>query len=164
MPAPNCLETVYSPTGRRGLGVNQPQSGLNYPLVQPSPDIRGLLADLWLVYAEQTAAAVRQPPFWLAWLYGFGCDPADNPRDLEPTHAADVLILGDADQVVCDSTLATSYRYTDVPDYRIHEWFLEAGYLRILQYSTWPADGEIAPHEWPLYLAPLNGEIDPRAV
>lgn len=68
--------------GRQGIGVTQPQSGTDYPLVLPSVDVRYLLADFWLSFDQPSdyydGAAFRLP-FRIYWMSGFGTVPPDFP-------------------------------------------------------------------------------------
>lgn len=70
--AVECLPYVEQPAGRQGIGVTQPQSGVDYPLQRPSEDVRFLLADFHISFDAPESPFTR--PFSLYWLYGFGCD------------------------------------------------------------------------------------------
>ena len=104
-----CPSFQLSGTGRRGIGVNQPQSGLDYPLVNPSEDARYLLADVYLAYddpgAYNSTITPSQHPLRIKWLYGVGCSASSAPAWAPaPTHAADIVIVDAQDNVVFDST------------------------------------------------------------
>lgn len=68
--------------GRQGIGVTQPQSGTDYPLVTPSADVRYLLADFWMSFDQPSDYYDGAPfrlPFRIYWLSGFGTVPPDFP-------------------------------------------------------------------------------------
>ena len=69
--------------GRQGIGVTQPESGTDYPLVSPTEDVRHLIADFWLAFDQPSdyrpGVAPLALPFRIEWLYGFGCIPPDFP-------------------------------------------------------------------------------------
>jgi|GEM_PF-7092325 len=69
--------------GRQGIGVTQPESGTDYPLVSPTEDVRYLLADLYMSFDQPSDYRPDvEPlalPFHIEWLYGFGCIPPDFP-------------------------------------------------------------------------------------
>lgn len=69
--------------GRQGIGVSQPQAGIDYPLVRPTEDVRYLIADLYLSFDQPSDYDARIAPFELPfrihWLGGFGCVPPDFP-------------------------------------------------------------------------------------
>src|SRR5688572_8566747 len=55
----SCEAFEYHPRGRKGIGVDQPQGGTNYPLVAPSDDIRYLLADLHVTHEADAVLPLR---------------------------------------------------------------------------------------------------------
>lgn len=70
------------PEGRQGIGVAQPQSGTDFPLLHPSTDVRYLLADFHIAFdqpSDYTDAAAFKPPFRIYWLSGFGDVAPDYP-------------------------------------------------------------------------------------
>lgn len=76
MTSSSCSTISYHPHGREGIGRAQPQSGTDYPLVQPSEDIRYLLADFYMSFdqlSDYSASPAFERPFRIKWLYGFGC-------------------------------------------------------------------------------------------
>lgn len=82
----SCGYFEYDAHGRQGIGVAQPRSGIDYPLVTPSDDITHLLADFYFCfdpphYYEDVPE--RVPPFHIHWLYGFGCETGDYPIPVE---------------------------------------------------------------------------------
>jgi hypothetical protein len=73
----SCDPHAFDPHGRQGIGVAQPQSGTDYPLVRPSEDIRHLIADFHLAYddpAEYNGGTPFTPPYHIHWIWGVGCD------------------------------------------------------------------------------------------
>jgi hypothetical protein len=175
----SCADFVTSPEGRRGIGVIQPQSGLDYPFVAPSEDVRYLLADFYLAYDDpglyRESVPVAQHPLRVKWLYGVGCSSASRPAWAPvPTHAADILIVDANDQTVFDSTKLVptggdnTYQQFQKRDwgtnYDIYEWIGNDAVCRIVVYKTWPAGNDPPPVNWPLHLAPENAVLDERAV
>jgi len=69
----------FATHGRQGIGIVQPQSGTNYPLVYPSEDVRYLLADFYMSFDQPSdydpTATPFLPPFRIHHLSGFGCGP-----------------------------------------------------------------------------------------
>jgi len=125
--------------GRQGIGVAQSQPGADFPLVQPSADIRYLLADVSVTF-DQPADQVFTPPFRIHWLSGFGTlapgfgIPTQNDNGTWnnvcvgsgsiddnyvavtpclpiPRHVHDIMIVDANDQIVFDST-STDITYT----------------------------------------------------
>ena len=174
----SCSDFSYSPNGRRGIGVNQPQGGMDYPLVEPSADIQYLLADFHIAYSDLQQSI--QHPLRIKWLYGVGCDPAAPPSGMPtPAHVADVLVVDAADVVVFDSTLATTFntwcwglkKTASCPSshaYQIYEWSDAKTTCQLIAHKTWPlqSDGSDAdtPRNYALSLAPESALLDERAV
>jgi hypothetical protein len=169
-----CPAFEYSPRGRQGIGVIQPQSGLDYPLVSPSADIRYLLADMYFAYDDpalyDTNLEPVKHPLRIAELHGVGCeDEASESSDSTP-HAADIVIVDDNDNVVFDSSdLGDNLgyqRFSTVAwgdDYTIYEWLSPTAVCRIVVHKTWPP-AEDAPINYATNLVPENAVIDERAV
>lgn len=108
------------------LGWNQPpHCGTNYPFVNPSTDVRYLLADLFLSFVDDSGGFVA--PFRVARMWGF--DGSSGPE-----HDRDVLIVDANDETVFDSRLASSFEsktwYSRV---RIHSWSYDSGVCRICE-------------------------------
>jgi hypothetical protein len=181
----SCDDFIISPRGRAGIGVNQPQSGLDYPLVAPSADIRYLIADFYLAYDDphfyRAAIPERVHPLRIKWLYGVGCEAASAPGWAPtPVHAADIIVVDAEENVVFDSTQLIAARgdpeYSSFrqrswgDDYEIYEWIGSEAVCRLVVYKTWPPssstaiDDEWARRNWPVHLAPENAVLDERAV
>lgn len=180
-------ELFYSPTGRRGIGVNQPQSGLDYPFVRPSADIQNLIADCRLEYSEQdvlqgvSRTQVIAHPLRIKWLYGLGALATAVPDGAPtPAHAADIIIV-DANDVVVFNTASVDVAFStwcwglrknsecpDSHDYQIYEWRGANAICHIVAYKTWPlssdAGDEDTPRAYPNHLLPQNAVLDERAV
>jgi hypothetical protein len=125
-----------------GIGVAQPQSGLDYPFVSPglnaNPtyllDVRELFADFYLSYDDRGyywAEPGNVNPLRVYWLYGFGNGPAfsigQNPVSGVPipaqTHAKDLIVVDSQNRVVFDSTQADDYdEFVWGEHYKIIEW------------------------------------------
>jgi hypothetical protein len=153
---------------------------LDYPLVDPSPDIQYLLADAYLAIESNDLTATA--PFRIKWLYGVGCAALSAPSWAPtPTHAADVLIVDANDVAVFNSTLSgvsfstwcwglkkTSGSCNSTYDYKIYEWQSGAAVCRFVVYQTWPtsADGldENSTRDFATNIAPAAAVLDERAV
>lgn len=187
----NCEDFTITPAGRAGIGVVQPQSGLDYPLVSPSEDIRYLIADFYLAYDDpgfyRTSSPLRQHPLRIKWLYGVGCEAAVQPVWAPtPVHAADILVVDANDVAVFDSTQLVSansdpnyFEFSQRSwgdDYEIYQWVGSDAVCRLVVYKTWPpsaiaeADAahfsadELVKKHWPVHLAPTDAVLDERAV
>jgi hypothetical protein len=171
MPCPDFVTSSY---GRRGIGVVQPQSGLDYPLVSPTTeaqdDIRYLLADLYFEYDDPHVYDNTTPtahPLRIAYLYGVGCN--DNvgayPDFPAPAHDADIVIVDAANNVIFDTTVGDIV-FNSAPwgnDYIIYEWKKSYAVCRLVAYVTWPS-GDTAAKNYDKYIKPANAIIDERAV
>lgn len=180
-----CGAYEYTPNGRKGIGLNQPQSGLDYPLVAPSADIQYLIADFYLAYEDLEQEFVG--PLRIKWLYGVGCDPATAPAWAPtPTHAADIVVIDADDAVVFNSTaLGSDATYRQFStwcwglrknsaecgptyDYKIYEWIGNAAVCRVVVYQTWPESSDDtdddAARQYAIHLAPISAVVDERAV
>lgn len=166
-----CPAFQYDPYGRSGLGLSQRQSGLNYPFVLPSEDIRYLLADFFLAFEDaadydstETPAA---GPYAIAWIYGLGCLEVTAP-DWAPTPTHDVdLVVKDANgRTVFDSTTADDFLAADWgPAWRIYEWFAEDVVCRIVVHAMWnPETTQPTPKDYDDHILPENGRLNDRAV
>jgi len=171
-----CPDFQTSKNGRAGNGVVQPQSGLDYPLVAPSPDIRYLIADLHLAYddAGEYAASIQvaEHPLRIKYLYGVGCvENAPSPGFPTPAHAADIVVVDANQRVILDTTTgAVSFNAQDwSADYRIYEWKTGRAVCRVVVYTTWPDDDNGQPDDdtrrnYDKFLTPANALLDERAV
>lgn len=171
-----CPDFQTSKHGRAGIGVVQPQSGLDYPLVAPSADIRYLIADLHLAYDDDgeynPAVLPAVHPLRIKYLYGAGCientPPADGPA---PANAVDIVIVDSNERVILDTTTQTvefnSQSWSN--DYRICEWKTNRAVCRMVLYTTWPDDDngktdDDTRRNYVKYMAPSNARLDERAV
>lgn len=165
----SCPDFIYTPLGRQGIGVVQPQSGLDYPLVSPSEDIRYLIADFYLAFDDlgeysknQSLAAL---PLRIKYLYGVGCGPSAVPAGGPvPANAADIVVVDD-NGVEILNTCTTGTAFTSREwgtDYVIYEWLTANCVCRLVAYKTWHT-GEPTPANYPQYFAPAAATIDARA-
>ncbi len=127
------------PQGRDPIGLNQsPSNGSDYPFVRPSADIRYLLGDLFVSFDSLDNSF--EMPLRVAWLYGFGTRAATAPSWAPtPTHALEMLIVDANDQVVADTSLATSFKVHDWNDrLQVLEWIVsETCVVRCVRYMAW---------------------------
>jgi hypothetical protein len=171
----SCDDINYSPRGRQGIGVIQPQSGLDYPFVSPSDDVRFLFADFFFSYDDPADYGLTGSPYALpfrvSWVYGIGCDIYESQDSLPANHAADLIIVDANDRVVFDSTEAQEFIARDWgADYKIYEWKAKntpsvpvGGVCRAVVYKTWPESFEISAQQYPEYFTPENAVLDGRA-
>lgn len=165
-----CPDFDYDVDGRRGIGVLQQQSGIDYPLVTPSQDIRYLLADFYFEYedpADYGGSGDYRQPLSIAWAYGLGC--VDNsPPDWAPSpaHSADLVLKDALGAIIFDSTDADHF---DVrawnAAYAIYEWRTARALCRIVVYTAWSTTQRgPTPRNYNLHLEPERAVIDVRCV
>jgi hypothetical protein len=175
-----------------GIGVVQPQSGLDYPFVSPGLnadptyllDVRELFADFYLSYDDrgyywQTEKAAH--PLRIYWLYGFGNGPAfSTGQDSLPsvrvpnnTHAKDLIVIDNDNKVIFDSTQADYYEEIVWGDhYKIIEWrrnvkptdlaTQQRSVCRAVQFLHLHTNTTIP--ERPISFCPRNAVLDERAI
>jgi len=172
----SCPDFVTSHAGRRGIGVIQPQSGLDYPLIAPSEDIQYLIADFYLSFddiEEYRGNGASKPPYYIAALYGVGCVDNTPPAGfLTPQHLADIVVKDSNGRIVFDSS--ASFFGTDFTkrewsaDYDIYTWKTQLGFCRLVVHTTWPIavdeTDDDARRQYNKYLVPQNAELDARTV
>jgi hypothetical protein len=173
----SCPDYVNSSAGRQGIGVIQPQSGLDYPLVGPSVfttrdyarNIRYLLADFYFEYddpAEYNGGTKTVHPLRIKYLYGVGC--IENTPILgfpTPAHAADIVLVDANDTVVLDTTAQpTEFSASNWGvDYKIYTWKQANTVCRLVAYTTW-VNGDNERQQFHKYLFPTDAVLDERAV
>lgn len=186
-----CPDFEYDPHGRQGIGVAQPQSGIDYPLVNPSADVRYLIADLQLQVDDpgMYGGTPFQPPFRLHWLYGVGCtgeeadcltslsseteislDSDDGDvvnADFCPTHAQDLTIVDRDGRVVFHSPDAEEFTSQAWGDREhVYQWRdARLGFCLLVVHTKWPAEqSDFEPRHYPKNFFPLDATLDERAV
>jgi len=165
-----CPDFVTSQHGRAGIGVIQPQSGLDYPLVAPSDDIDSLIADFYLAYDDPGDYTHAQPamrhPLRITYLAGVGCIENSPPTGFPAlVHGADITVVDSANKVVF-STFSGDVTFAVADwsrDYKIYTWKKTSSICRLVVYSTWAPDN-LARRNYPRYLTPVNAVLDERAV
>jgi hypothetical protein len=171
-----CPEFQLSKNGRAGIGVVQPQSGLDYPLIAPSSDIRYLIADLHLSYDDSGEydknVAPAQHPLKIKYLYGAGClDNTPSANFPAPEHTVDIVVVDATDRIILDTTTQTNsfnaQNWGD--DYTIYEWKAAHAVCRMVLYTTWPNNDneqtdDDTPRQYNKFLTPENATLDERAV
>lgn len=135
--------------GGRPTGVSY--SGSHFPLVDPSADVRGLLADFYVAHRDGGFAL----PFRLASVTGLTQPP------VAPTGRPSEVVVVDADgATVFDSTAAADYAIRLWGRFTIHEWVGERAVCRAVQHNSGPeADGT-----YPGSFAPERAVLDERCV
>lgn len=164
--------------GRVGIGVAQPQSGYDYPLISPSPDVRHLLADFYIAFDQPSDYGDAPPfdlPFRIKWLYGFGYLPqGPDPEDSlsadgqpVPAHNHDIIIVDKHDVVVFDST-QDSVTYTTrawTPWLRIVSWRHSTDQVvNVVYHTAWAPHDSVEPQHYPGYFFPENAVLDERTI
>lgn len=147
---------------RQPIGLDQPNNtGTNYPLVNPSDDIKYLLGDFFLSF-ENSNGAISYP-LRIAWMYGFGDNVVPAPIGWNaPTHSKDLVVVDAEDNIVFDSTTASKFTST-AWDGRllILEWTTADKVCRCTMHTAWSAqdiaDGQTKVYD--LYIEPINGEL-----
>lgn len=163
----SCPEPQYSAYGRRGIGVIQPQSGLDYPFVNPSDDIRYLVADFYLAYDDPGEYDPETPstvfPLRISHISGVACVADTDSR-------VDIVVKDATDQIVLDTASVTSANYeaanwsnSGARDYRIYSWKTATAVCRMLVYSSWsPADPD--EKTYADSFSPASAVLDARTV
>lgn len=144
--------------GWQSVGIQQgPGLGSDYPFRAPSDDVRYLLGDLWLTYDDFDNVFV--PPLRVAWLSGFGTGPVSNPAPYTPTHARDLVIIDSLNQVVFNSTAATSFLENAWGDHLTTlQWLTATAALRCTRHTGPPPWDPT--RVWAQYIVPQSGELD----
>lgn len=175
-----------NPNAGLGIGVVQPQSGLDYPFVSPGlgknslalDDVEGLFADFYFSYDDPgyyKTTPLIQHPLRIHWLYGFGDSEAYSyggehiPGVSAPaaTHMQDLLIVDANNVVVFDSTTADVFN-ADVwgAHYTVYEWIKTTkpgeAVCRAVVYNDLHTNE--TPPDRPLEFLPRNAVLDERAV
>ena len=147
---------------RQPIGLDQPSNnGTNYPLVNPSDDIKYLLGDFFFTFENSDGAITY--PLKIAWMYGFGTNVVPAPFGWQaPTHAKDIVIVDANDFIVFDSTLASKFTSTLWNNrLLILEWATADKICRCTMHTAWSAqdiaDGQTKTYD--LYIEPINGEL-----
>lgn len=151
------------PRGRQPIGFNQPPNGgMNYPVVDPSDDIKQLFADFFISF-ENTGVTPFKYPLKLAWLYGFGTNPVTPPPGRPtPTHVYDLIVEDAEGNTVFDSTLAGNYSEVNWDGrLKVIEWNNEEVVCRCVIHTAWTqedvSDGLAVTYDD--YIEPQSGEL-----
>lgn len=175
---------VVTTDGRNGIGIVQPQSGIDYPLIQPSPDIRYLLADVHVSFnqpSDYANVSAFARPYRIYWLSGFGSlsaetdTPASNSVSVSsslglsdyhptPTHGHDIVIVDANDQIVFDSTHPeTEYATREWTDrLRIVTWQQADQFVAVSYHTAWSTSDFPSPREYSIRFFPDNAVLDDR--
>lgn len=152
---------------RRGIGVVQPQSGTDFPLVYPSADIRDLLADLYLEYVDPAdyddSVAPFPFPFRIKWLYGCGLRQVNVPRNLGGRHSAAICIVAADGRVVFDSRNAPNYFARNWSNrLRIYAWTFPPPHTPSIVCRL--VTHHVIAEDFPIWIEPQSAEIDIRCI
>lgn len=167
----SCADFVYTPLGRNGVGVVQPQSGLDYPLVAPSEDIRYLLADFYLSYddkGEYSATVLpTQFPLRIKYLLNVGCEPNDLPAGAPvPANDADIVVVDARNTEILNTATASAVTFSKRDwgaDYCIYEWITPDATCRLIAHTTWKT-GEPSAQNYLQHLMPAAAVLDARVI
>lgn len=161
---------IFCGDGRLGIGIVQPQSGTDYPLIRPSEDIRYLLADAHFYFDDpgDYLGGRFTPPLRLDWLYGLGALPSSKPSWApDPTHDVDLVIRDDDGNIVLDTTTATAFFSREwTPRLHIYAWEGDDYLCWIVVHKCWSdtEDPKISPRDYPIHLTAQHAVLDPRTV
>lgn len=147
------------------IGVDQPPgTGHNYPFVSPQNNEEQVIGDLFLRFADPDCSFVL--PFQIAWLFGFGCDPAFIDETIVDVGTEHMLILDSQNRVVFDTRNASYTRKSWGPRAWIVEWRhvtdatnADEDVLRVVYYMQ-NANGD--PVAFPKFIRLSNGTLDGR--
>lgn len=143
-----------SPVEDAGHGIGVEFEGTNYPFVQPSNDIRGILADFWLGHYLTNAVG----PFRITAVYGAGNVPLGTLGG--PSHTLDVVVKDANNLTVCDTRTALSYRGVYFGNrFFIHEWIFADRTCRAVQHTKISTNNPIS---LDATITPVNGILDER--
>jgi len=182
-----CPEFIYSDRGRRGIGVVQPQSGLDYPFVArasglhsseppeagvaPADDVRYLVADFFISYDDPgeyygTHAKIV-PPLRIKYLYNVGCWENEIPVGFPTPRAgtgADIVVVDAHNNIVFDTTTGTVQGNVEEwgTDYKIYSWKKKDQVCQLVAYTTWTTADDDKKY-FCKYIAPANAVLDARA-
>ncbi len=146
-----------------GIGTGVEAYGSDFPFVNPSDDVKGLLADFYLSHAVSGAVL----PLRLARAFGFcraqsscAAPPSSSSDGPHPTHDADVIVTDATGAVIFDSTEVGPFRSRAWGSrFRLFEWIGDAAVCRALVHTGDPDGARVFPSD----LAPENGVLDERA-
>jgi hypothetical protein len=165
-----CPDFQYDPLGRSGVGLSQ-GSGLDYPFLAPTDDIRYLLADLYFGFEDEGDYDADIPhsvaPYSVAYLYGLGCIENGAPEwTPTPTHAADIILKDAGGNIVFDSTTVADFaEYDWGPAWKIYEWYDETRVCRLAVHTAWsPETTQPTPRNYNVHILPEDGRLNNRAV
>lgn len=150
-------------------GIESPENGLDYPLVDSSPDVQNLLADLFLSYDDpgDYGGTSYTYPFKISWLYGLGAiwvtPPAWAPT---PLNDRDILITDATGRTVFDSTQAgTTYHFEEWGiALGIVEWINGDNVCRLVYYRCLDENGNQLECLEDNHIVPESAIIDSRAI
>ena len=160
----------YLPRGREGIGVVQPRAGTDYPLVNPSADLRYLLAD---AYVECECLNIKFPCA-IVWAAGLGTGPETMSSYWgSAVNAADLLIQDADGNTIIDTreSLADNdypLRSFSVRDWgtrlKLYEWRTERWICRIVTHTAWSPDDDPLPQDYSADFSPEFAVLDSRVI
>lgn len=151
-----------TPTGPNGIGVIQPQSGLDYPLVKPSDFTRNIIADFYLAYddlGEYGKGAITKFPLQIKYLLGVGGNATDLPVGAPvPSHAADIVVVDSAGTEILNTAIpeATFASRDWGNSYRIYEWITPDAVCQLVIYISQQQNDQ--------HIVPDSAVLDARVV
>jgi hypothetical protein len=170
------LPLVTDVDGRQSIGVVQPLTGSDYPLIAnspPSADVRYLLADLWLSFDDPydygAAATPFKPPFHIYYLYGFGNQPSTPPSGVSsPLHEREIVIRDANNRVVIDTAEvghATTFSRQPWGDrLEVVGWEMRYAAIFLVVHTAWPDPPHhlVVPTDYEQHINPANAILDER--
>lgn len=156
---PTCGGYIFDEYGRARIAVDQSTGGgRNYPFVT-NTELRQLVADFYLSYADNTSSFVH--PFRIRWLSGFGCEETTSISDPPVVpHQFDMVVEDAVSAIVFDSTLADEPQVRDWGNLKIVEWILGESILRVVYFLAWTEDE--VPLSFPFYMEPIDAVLQER--
>ena len=146
-----------SPIQDAGRGAGVEFEGSNYPFVEPSDDVEGILADLWVAHYVTNAVG----PLHIAQMFNFDRLYA-GVTNLPGQHLTDLYIKDANGLMIVDTTTATAYRGEFFGNrFFVHEWTFPDRICRAIQHTKLSSSRE-AGQSVSSSLVPVNGILDER--
>lgn len=136
----------------RATGVSY--SGSDFPLVNPSVDVQGLLADFYVAHRVREAKL----PLRLSWVRGLVQPPGSGSSSSAGGRDADLVVVDGDDATVFDTRTAADYSSWALGRLTIHEWLGTDAVCRVVQHNEGP-DG---PGAYPYEFEPVAAILDER--
>jgi len=156
--------------GRYCVGRNQGLLGVHYPLIEPSADIKYLIADMWVVVSDspKLQAVIADGGLAITWLYGFGANAVTPPENTlyQGYNLRDVAIFNSKNKLLLSTSAVTPsgrpiFSET-VIDSRLSlaRWTIPRLYdVGILYHTAWNYELKPAPQEYDEHILPTSARL-----